>query len=271
MGAVCSLCNVEAGDRSAAGGPCATDGPRALDAGDGSGDVGAVEYTEAQMSNGGLYKGQVQVSTGKRHGEGCLSYQADGYENTYTGQWRADVCHGKGTFTNGESLYDGQWDKGKKHGHGEEKWTEDETFYKGEYVEGEQHGDGEYKWGDGSWYKGQFAHDAMTGLGTHMDESGVYSGQFNESRQHGEGRYEFLDGTIYEGQFTHGDRVGKGTLKWPDGRLYDGQWHEDRRHGRGKYTDKKANVSDVYFFEGKKLESEKELSQKMTTSTSLGT
>lgn len=211
-------------------------------------------YAEKELKAGGMYKGQILVRTGVREGWGCFSYQSEGYENKYTGQWHMDACHGKGTFSDGESVYVGQWCNGEKHGHGEEKWIGDEVSYSGAYAEGTKHGHGHYKWSDGTFYDGQFSHDEMSGFGTHSDGEGVYTGQFEESVRHGVGSYQFEDGSKYEGQFSYGDRLGDGRLQWADGQIYTGQWLSDRRHGRGTMTDKQGTESDFLFLDGKKVE-----------------
>ena len=55
-------------------------------------------------------------SEGNRQGVGTVTY-TDG--STYTGQWHADLRHGRGTLTDGSGklIYEGEWVNGERPGH----------------------------------------------------------------------------------------------------------------------------------------------------------
>ncbi|XP_060937015.1 MORN repeat-containing protein 2 [Limanda limanda] len=75
----------------------------------------------------------------------------------YTGEWRQDKMHGKGTL---------QYPSG--------------VMYKGEFKDNMLHGMGTYTFQDGSKYKGQFIKNRLEGDGSFTNTKGVvWTGEFH--------------------------------------------------------------------------------------------
>jgi hypothetical protein len=81
---------------------------------------------------------------GFRDGIGRMVYPEDDpqYRKEYVGDWKRDLCNGKGVmrFTNGD-IYDGWWKDDQIHGHGIYKW-ENGNIYDGQWSNGNMHGEG---------------------------------------------------------------------------------------------------------------------------------
>ena len=73
---------------------------------------------------------------------------------------------------------------------------------------------------DGSTYDGEFAENAMNGVGTLKLLCGdVFTGTFRNNVIHGHGRCTFANGDSYDGEYVDGRRVG-GVMKKPNGSEY---------------------------------------------------
>ncbi|KAK7934012.1 hypothetical protein WMY93_004908 [Mugilogobius chulae] len=151
--------------------------------------------------------------TGLRH----TVYSASG--NEYTGEWKDNVKHGKGTqvWKKTDAIYDGEWKCGRLNGHGTYSVLNPQTSkytrkYCGEWRNGKKHGFGTFM------YK----------------SSSVYEGEWSEDSRCGWGRMCFANGDVYEGEWTKDQTHGNGILRYANGNWYEGVWKEGKKEGNGK-------------------------------------
>lgn len=83
--------------------------------------------------------------------------------DTYTGEWKSSLMHGKGTYTykNGR-MYEGSWEEGYKQGLGVFTWP-NEDKYAGEFYKDMCHGVGILYYADGRVYKGNWQQNKKHG------------------------------------------------------------------------------------------------------------
>ena len=109
-------------------------------------------------------------------------YYAD-EARTYVGDWVRDesgkrVREGRGTYTDGSYVYDGEWKGDAMEGQGKFTYASGAT-YEGAWVAGKYHGQGTYTWADGSFYKGSWESNTMHGEGEYVDAEGrTWTGQY---------------------------------------------------------------------------------------------
>ncbi|KAK3765840.1 hypothetical protein RRG08_026307 [Elysia crispata] len=161
----------------------------------------------------------------------------------YVGEKRKFLRDGFGTyvFENSFFRYEGEWMKGKKHGHGK-LLMKDGTYYEGQFINGEINGNG-YKFFASSKakYTGQFLNGEMHGHGIMTYHNGnVYEGQWYKNKKQGFGILRTSDKAVYEGTFHGHVRDGEGTQtydgsyqKLSNGDRYEGYWVLDQRNGHG--------------------------------------
>jgi len=179
-----------------------------------------------------LYKGTFR--NGMRSGHGTLEKTKNFdwtpfiQETKYTGEWKNDKRHGRGTsfYFHGQVAYEGEWEKGERHGYGTSWDYEGEKLYSGEWKEHRRHGTGT------TWLHGY----------------PLYSGQWKDGLKHGRGtlrEYEFtrkidydtgIEGLTakvvseYTGGFRENHKNGPGTLiLYSNGKktVKKGTWEED--------------------------------------------
>ncbi|GFR82095.1 MORN repeat-containing protein 1 [Elysia marginata] len=134
----------------------------------------------------------------------------------YVGEKRKFLRDGYGTyvFENPFFRYEGEWMKGKKHGHGK-LLMKDGTYYEGQFINGEINGNG-YKYFSSSKAK--------------------YTGQFLNGEMHGHGIMTYCNGNVYEGQWYKNKKQGFGILRTSDKAVYEGTFHGHVRDGEGTQT-----------------------------------
>ena len=127
--------------------------------------VGTMTY-----SSGNVYSGEWE--NGLKHGQGEMHWY-DRNEH-YKGEWRGGKCEGFGkhVWLRGESnsgiltvdsnSYSGQWKAGLRHGRGTFLYANGAS-YNGEWNRGHKQGQGLYVFEDGRIYSGPFHRDNMTG------------------------------------------------------------------------------------------------------------
>ena len=153
---------------------------------------------------------------------------------TWSGGCVDDKASGKGRKTwrnrDGESIYQGEYRDGKKHGRGTYTWPSGDR-YEGEYRDGKHHGRGTYTWPSGDRYEGEYRDGKQHGRGTKTWRSGSrYEGEYRDGKRHGRGTYTWPSGDRYEGEYRDGKQHGRGTYTWPDGSRYDGEWRDGKQH-----------------------------------------
>ncbi|KAI8517203.1 Alsin [Branchiostoma belcheri] len=150
-------------------------------------------------------------------------------------------------YPNSFFTYEGEWVKGKKHGHGK-LLMNDGTYYEGEFFHGEIDGHGFRKFANGNTYSGQFS----KGHGVLTDTDGaVYEGSFHKNKRHGPGSQTYSGGERYEGDFVRDIRQGHGELRYPDGTIYEGQWRNDMFNGEGTMIHASGMVYEGMWINGK--------------------
>ena len=121
----------------------------------------------------------------------------------------------------------------------EEEEEELERHYEGEEMHGKWHGLGYLEWGEDGivWYRGDFKHGEMTGLGIRCYKGGDrYEGQFFDGCRHGVGIMIHADGTRCVGEFAYDSKHGVGQALSPTGNTISlGKWEE------GEFIESRTN------------------------------
>jgi len=111
------------------------------------------------------------VQDGKRHGQGTWKANT----GWYVGGWADDFQCGAGKqeWSDGR-MYEGQFQKGKFHGHGRMEWNtpSGKMIYEGQYHNDQKHGQGQFIWPDGRIYKGEWEAGKRHGKGTYINAKG---------------------------------------------------------------------------------------------------
>jgi hypothetical protein len=179
-------------------------------------------------ANGTLYEGDL-AHNGKRHGYGICTYRC-GKGKLYDGspyQYGIDFQGDEGF------IYEGEWQRNKRHGKGILKNA------KGEVV------------ADGTWENNKLKTGYLTATDVYfLNSKGVkdyhfsyldnekiplgYKGQI-ENYIACKGKFQFPDGNVYEGDWKNDKFNGKGKLKLADGSIYEGIFKDHQLHGHGKH------------------------------------
>lgn len=144
----------------------------------------------------------------------------------------------------GEMLYRGQMQDGKRHGLGV-LYHGDTLLYSGTWDRGMRHGTGCSQDSLGRRIKAIWDHDTIVS-GTCEDATGVYDGDFNQRQlAHGHGSFRDSMGTYFEGQWKNGKRNGFGfSSRHHFFRV--GEWKEDIYKGeRLHYTSDRIYGIDI--------------------------
>jgi len=140
-------------------------------------------------------------------------------KNTYTGEWRGNQKEGRGeyTYTDKGLKYEGDFLRGKRHGHGvlwqKEKGGRMRRVYEGEWCQGKRQGSGTLYSSNGD----------------------VFTGSWNANKRHGKGKLAYEGGDYYDGDFVGGLREGYGVLTKSNGDRFEGNWALDKKEGPGVY------------------------------------
>ena len=166
-------------------------------------------------------------------------------ESTYDGEWNNCAQNGKGTFTNKNIEYKGDFKDGVREGKGWQRtipFTYDGHYYEEKIYEGDfkgymYHGKGVFTWESGSKYEGDFLENSRTGKGIFTWTDGSrYEGDFLENKRNGKGIYTWPNGDKYEGDFLKNKRTGKGIYTKPNGDKYEGDFIDGTKSGKGVET-----------------------------------
>uniref|UniRef100_A0A673AGK3 MORN repeat-containing protein 3 n=1 Tax=Sphaeramia orbicularis TaxID=375764 RepID=A0A673AGK3_9TELE len=151
----------------------------------------------------------------------------------YTGEWKDNLKHGKGTqvWKRTGSIYSGDWKCGKRDGLGSYSILLPETKqyekkYCGQWKHGQKHGQGKYFYRDSSVYEGDWSEGRRSGWGRMYYANGdFYEGQWLKDQKHGQGMIQYANGNWYEGSWKDGKKNGNGKFYYLDtGQLYEGYW-----------------------------------------------
>ncbi|KAM6434432.1 MORN repeat-containing protein 1 isoform 2-T2 [Liasis olivaceus] len=167
----------------------------------------------------------------RRNGYGRYVYPNSFFK--YEGQWKRGKKHGHGKllFKDG-SYYEGEFANGEIVGHGLRYWASTGNTYSGQFLCGELHGHGVFRYGNGGKYEGEFSYGIREGYGSLTGKDGeTYQGCFHNNKKHGGGKMTFPNGDEFEGDWILDQRQGHGMLHCPDGTLYE--WRNDTFNGQG--------------------------------------
>ncbi|XP_060759931.1 MORN repeat-containing protein 3-like [Neoarius graeffei] len=156
--------------------------------------------------------------------------------DTYTGEWRDNLRHGKGTqvWVRARTMYDGEWKMNKRDGFGMIKKMEPSTqkyssVYRGYWRNDKKEGTGTFLYSSSGRYDGEWVENQRSGLGKMVYENGnVYEGQWLRDKPNGQGMLLLRNGNIYEGSMKDGKKHGHGRFIYMDrGQVYEGFWVDD--------------------------------------------
>uniref|UniRef100_A0A8C6XKS2 MORN repeat containing 1 n=1 Tax=Naja naja TaxID=35670 RepID=A0A8C6XKS2_NAJNA len=169
----------------------------------------------------------------RRNGYGRYVYPNSFFK--YEGQWKRGKKHGHGKLLLKDgSYYEGEFVDGEIVGHGLRYWASTGNTYSGQFLFGELHGHGVLHYGNGSKYEGEFSYGVREGHGSLTEKDGeTYQGSFHNNKKHGGGKITFPNGDKFEGDWILDQRQGHGILQCPDGTVYEGQWRNDMFNGQG--------------------------------------
>lgn len=191
-------------------------------------------------SPGVTYQGQ-QLDNQVWDGEGKLSWSGGQYQ----GQFRRGRAHGHGEYVNRSGgKYMGSWQDGQAHGYGEEIFQGDFRSYKGEWRGDRPHGRGVEVYTNGDRYTGGFSQGLRHGAGHFRFElediaasaspgAREARGKLSE-RAFPQGAQDFVE--RYEGEFAYGHLEGTGQYFWKDGSVFSGQWVRSMMQGQGVFN-----------------------------------
>ena len=130
--------------------------------------------------------------------------------SVYKGQWFHGKRHGLGKHYSAQKVfYYGYWENDMPGPRGQlVKYSDDWRkimFYNGEFQKGKKHGEGELGWinkatSSNYSYQGRFKNDLKHGLGVEKGLNGEeFKGSFTEGLRDGKGELKFPSGTKYGG------------------------------------------------------------------------
>lgn len=158
----------------------------------------------------------------------------DKVAESYTGEYKNGIYHGKGRYTYGdESYYEGEFKNGKNNGYGV-MLAVNRSKYSGGWLDDKRHGNGTLELlaaeGRGQKYVGQFANGLFNGKGTYTWPSGQkFVGNYSNGKSNGQGTLTFADGRKYVGNFVDGNYDGQGTFYDSKGGItYQGLWQNGK-------------------------------------------
>jgi hypothetical protein len=177
-----------------------------------NGDVFIGKFAHCYRSGQGKYSIErgLRVYVGSwrrslRHGKGKETY-ADG--SRYEGDHVNDMWHGNGVRSTSAGSYEGEFEKGMKHGTGKMVWIGSRATYTGMWEHGFFHGTGTYVSKDGTIYEGEWRKGVRSGNGASLLPNGEkYQGQWKNNVYHGVGIYRWSNGKWRKGEWAQGSRI----------------------------------------------------------------
>jgi hypothetical protein len=123
-----------------------------------------------------------------------------------------EITNGIGAFLFSENCqYSGEWNiiEGIKKKHGKGKYTEGNNVYEGDFDNDEMHGQGKMTFASKAVYEGQLVRNKFEGTGKYTwPDKAVYEGEWKNNRMHGDGVYTSKDGKKWIGKFYNGNGEG---------------------------------------------------------------
>nr|XP_018670628.1 MORN repeat-containing protein 1-like isoform X1 [Ciona intestinalis] len=220
-----------------------------------------MDVTIAEKRN--YYVGETNNQLREGYGVYCYANKFFRYE----GEWLKGKKHGHGKLLMGDgSYYEGEFKDGEIDGHGYRKWERTGDDYSGEFLKGELHGHGVMNYNDGSQYRGEFCNNQRHGTGVLTDRDGnEYEGAWYKNKKHGQGVQTYFNGDEYEGEWVEGARHGHGELNCVDGSIYEGQWRANMFNGEGSMVHASGVTYEGLWINGKPAAEGKEIVVRLPT------
>jgi len=181
------------------------------------------------------------IIDGKKEGKGKLIYPDGTY---YEGNFKNDLFNGKGIFVNNNSIYNGDFLNGKKHGKGKIEID----IIKNKNSNNNNNYNNENKI-EKKIYEGDWENDFINGNGIEIiqNENGkiIYNGQFIKGKKNGKGKLILSNGSEYYGDFKNDLLEGNGIFKWNDNKYYNGEWNNNCINGFGILNEEDKNLLDI--------------------------
>lgn len=190
------------------------------------------------------YKGKIYND--KMDGMGTLYNKSQ----SYCGEFKFNMKHGKGTFINIETEYEyeGDWVLNSRQGYGIEKLKNREV-YKGEFKRNKRNGRGYLVFLNGRFYIGEFKDGKLSGHGKlQWDEANYYEGDFRKNKFYGLGVI-VRPSSIYCGKFQNDSMHGLGiSYKRRNKEILVGQWSRNKLFGYAiKYEFNEDEIKEYAF------------------------
>jgi hypothetical protein len=183
-----------------------------------------------KWSDDSTYKGE-WIKDERHYG---TMYMVTGAE--YTGYWKSDKFHGKGTLKNDDDLiFEGEFINGFRQKYGKLIYPDSKNIYTGELEDYNRNGYGKLE-ENGNVYEGFFEDNKKNGKGKMYYKNGdYYSGVWMDDRREGLG-IMFFDSAkeVYEGEWMGDARSGDGKLTLSNGQVIECQWRNNKAQGDGK-------------------------------------
>lgn len=178
---------------------------------------------------------------GRFHGFGVLNYDVEG--GKYAGHWVEGLRDGLGKEECGEETYEGDFSADLRHGNG--TLTNKTGTFRGMFVDGEMLDDeAAVSYADGTTYHGCIKQLLKDGVGRERTPNkDVYDGEFRNDLRHGVGVLTQANGDVYQGQWHEGHPHGSGCMTYADGMVYEGRFSKGMKHGNGVLLDTKSQQS----------------------------
>uniref|UniRef100_A0A1I8P7L3 MORN repeat-containing protein 3 n=1 Tax=Stomoxys calcitrans TaxID=35570 RepID=A0A1I8P7L3_STOCA len=177
-------------------------------------------------------RGLKNNSQGESNGWRKTFYYPGG--GNYRGFWLKSQHHRFGVKETKDNLiYDGQWQRGKRHGWGMMRRRLPNgnmvRIYSGQWLDDMKSGEGKQFYDDGDIYYGYWLNNRRHGLGIHWYNNGnIYVGEWQVDVAHGLGVMFYANGNRYEGCFARGFKNGEGTFyHMHRGQIQKGMWQDD--------------------------------------------
>ncbi|CAN0532413.1 unnamed protein product, partial [Ectocarpus sp. 8 AP-2014] len=120
--------------------------------------------------------------------------------SAYEGGVALGLRDGHGVFTSadGTLVYEGSWQKSKRHGRGEQRYgvgTKEVSSYAGEWEANCRHGHGTMTYASGNVYEGEWVEDHKEGMGVMnwVERRERYTGNWKQDLQCGYGEHVWIE------------------------------------------------------------------------------
>ena len=184
------------------------------------------------FDNGNYYIGK--FNNDKMEGEGTI-YNKDN-NILYNGEFVNGKKCGNGTLINDKFIYEGQFKDDLCHGKGTIKFISG-SIYEGDFVDNIFEGEGRFIYENGNCYIGKFHNNQRHGEGILFSKNNeiIYEGTFVDDEFDGQGTLLLEDGIHYIGDFKNGEKNGHGELYDKNNNIiFEGQLYKDKPVGSYK-------------------------------------